>query len=60
MTVRYVGKGHYFQGVPARDLTDEEWDALPKRRQERLLASGLYEKVRTRRVIPVEEVDDGN
>jgi len=33
--VRYVGQGHFFQGVPARDLTDDEWDALPIHKQRR-------------------------
>lgn len=42
MTVKYIGDGAYFHGVPARDLTDEEFAALPEAQQQALLASGLY------------------
>jgi hypothetical protein len=43
MTVRYQGAGAYVSGVPARDLTDEEYAALSDELRERLTASGLYE-----------------
>lgn len=42
MTVKYTGDGAYFPGVPARDLTDEEFAALPEAQQQALLNSGLY------------------
>lgn len=42
MTVKYTGDGAYFHGVPARDLTDEEFAALPEAQRSALLTSGLY------------------
>ena len=44
MTVKYTGDGAYFQGVPARDLTEDEFAALPETQQTALLTSGLYER----------------
>ncbi len=38
--MRYTGVGQYFAGVPARDLSDEEWAALAADVQ--AAASGLY------------------
>lgn len=41
----YVGDGSYFHGVPARDLTKDDLDALPAEVTKKdLEASGLYEK----------------
>jgi hypothetical protein len=40
----YNGRG-IIQGVPARDLTQEEFDALPKGTQELAIDSGVYEIV---------------
>jgi len=37
----YSGRG-IVQGVPARDLTQEEFDALPPTTQELALGSGVY------------------
>lgn len=42
MTIKYVGNGSYFAGIPARDLSDEEFAALPENHQQALLSSGLY------------------
>lgn len=39
---KYTGDSAYLSGVPARDLTDEEFDTLPKMTQEACLATGLY------------------
>lgn len=40
--VRYVGDGSFLLGVPARDLTAEEWAALGPAGQATLLYAGLY------------------
>lgn len=42
MTIKYTGNGNYFPGIPARDLTDEEFSALPEPVQQSLLDSGVY------------------
>lgn len=42
MTIKYTGNGNYFAGIPARDLTDEEFAALPESVQQTLLDSGFY------------------
>ena len=41
--VKFKGGGH-FLGIPARDLSEEEWTALGKPTRQALLASGLYEE----------------
>jgi len=42
---KYVGDGGYLHGVPARDLTAEDLDALPDGVTKKdLEASGLYKK----------------
>lgn len=40
--IKYVGDGAYFHGIPARDLTDAEFAALPAATQQVLLNSGIY------------------
>jgi hypothetical protein len=42
---KYNGKG-FIAGIPARDLTDEE---VKQYGEKRVLASGLYEKVKERK-----------
>lgn len=60
--IRYTGNGNYFQGIPARNLSDEEFAALPEAQQQALLGSGLYVQEaaptpkRTTKVAPVEPV----
>lgn len=39
--IKYVG-GAYFHGIPARDLTEQEFAALPAATQQGLLDSGVY------------------
>ena len=39
--VLFLGGG-YFIGLPARDLTEEEWEAIPKKEQRMILKSGIY------------------
>jgi len=41
MKVKFIGGG-YFIGLPARDLTEEEWAAIPKKEQRMILKSGIY------------------
>jgi hypothetical protein len=43
MKMKYVGKGAWMIGVPARDLNAEE---VKKFGEERLLKSNLYEEVK--------------
>ena len=45
MKLKYKGKGAYVVGLPARDLSAAE---VKQYGQERLLASGLYEEVKTK------------
>ncbi len=50
--------GAYIDGVPLRDITDEEWEALPERLQRAADASGLYRKTpiaRAREQTPAKE-----
>ena len=44
MTYRYIGNGAYLVGVPARDLTVDEWAALDDETRATALALKLYEK----------------
>jgi hypothetical protein len=45
VTYKYVGNGDNLQGVPARDLTKDDLDALPDGVTKKdLEASGLYKK----------------
>ena len=39
-------EGEYIPGVPAADLSDEEWALLHERQQRSVDASGLYRKTR--------------
>lgn len=41
--MRYVGGGDFLQGLPTRDLTRAEWDAINTDTQALVLALGLYE-----------------
>lgn len=45
--LKYVGGGFY-AGVPARDLSDEEVEALGKNKRDALLLSGLYIEEKTK------------
>lgn len=43
MTIKYTGKhGEYLFGIPARNLTDEEWSDLTKEQRKAAIDSGLY------------------
>ena len=64
MTYYYVSReGEYFAGIPARDITDEEYVALNKEQRRLVRESGLYQRADNRRKkkeILVEVNDDAN
>jgi len=39
---KYMKYDYFEQGVPARDLTKDEWDKIDPETQKRLLDSGVY------------------
>ena len=41
--MRYTGDGDYILGVPARDLSVDEFEALPEGIREQCVDNGLYE-----------------
>lgn len=41
---RYVGNGDHFTGIPARDLTKEEFEALSDEQKVNVTKSGAYKK----------------
>ncbi len=42
MVYVYIGGGRWAHGVPARDLSQDEWDALPAELQAVAVEQGLY------------------
>lgn len=42
---RYTGDGQQFRGVPARDITQEEYEALGPREQRSVDESGAYKPI---------------
>lgn len=42
MEIRYTGEGRYIQGIPARDLSPEEWQRLSEEQRESAVRLGLY------------------
>ena len=42
IAARYDGTGFFLQGIPARDLSTDEWAALSDDDRQRARASGLY------------------
>lgn len=39
----YIGDGsRYFPGAPMRDMSDEEWKAIPERDRQAMLDAGLF------------------
>jgi hypothetical protein len=53
--VTYNGAGNFIIGLPARDMTQEEWEACSENLRARALASGLY-SLAIVEPLPVEEV----
>lgn len=41
--IKYIGNGDYVMGIPARNLTTEEWETLPETTRQALLEQKLYE-----------------
>ncbi len=41
--IRYRGDGAFILGVPARDLTEDEFSALPDDVRKQVVNSGLYD-----------------
>ena len=49
MEFKYIGNGEFYDGIPARDLTDAEFSALSEEHQ-RLVENGkLYVRVLEKR-----------
>lgn len=46
---RYIGAGNYYNGIPARDLTDSEYAALSPEQKRLVDSSKLYELVPSKR-----------
>jgi hypothetical protein len=44
MTITYTGDGRYLDGVPMRDLTDDEWAAIPADDRKQALKLGIYKE----------------
>lgn len=44
---RYIGAGAFFEGIPARDLTEADWAALSKEQQTAVANSAIYVAVST-------------
>jgi hypothetical protein len=42
---QYVGNGSGTNGIPMRDLTDDEWNAIPKWLRDIALGHGFYANV---------------
>lgn len=43
---KYIGSGaEFLHGIPARDLTETDWDRLTKEQQEIVIASLVYQEV---------------
>lgn len=40
--MRYIGGGDFVDGVPARDMTREEWETVEQARRELALKLNLY------------------
>jgi hypothetical protein len=42
--MRYIGAGRFLSGVPARDLSLDEWRGLSRDLRRAALARGLYKR----------------
>lgn len=44
--IKYIGQGDYIHGVPARDLTEKEWDKFKRfiKKQEKIANKVLYKE----------------
>ena len=48
VSVIYIGAGAYLHGVPARDITADEWAALPEELRKIALDLDLYQPVESK------------
>jgi hypothetical protein len=53
--MRYVGNGEFISGVPARDLTAEEWEGLTEAQRQTALGCGLYELLPGKKQTPAQK-----
>lgn len=52
---RYRKPGHFIPGIPARDLSTEEYMEMERAQRERVAKSDLYERVKhTRKTATIE------
>jgi len=57
--VNYLGDGsQWIDGIPARDLTADEWAELTEAQQAHAIASGLYTQAPTVVAQPEAEVNE--
>ena len=56
--IKYIGNGSYYQGIPARDLSDDEWKAIGRHKRKRLVELGLYREKSKRRAKEKVEVKE--
>ena len=56
--IKYTGNGNYYQGIPARDLSEDEWKAIGKRKQKTLVDLGLYATPRRKVKSKLEVTED--
>ena len=49
MKFRYIGNGEFYEGVPARDLTDEDYAALTDEQCRQVDTGRLYERAPEKR-----------
>lgn len=55
---QYIGNGSHTTGIPARDLTDAEWAAIPQWLRDIALGHGFYVNVVVS--VPGVDVTNGN
>ncbi len=51
----FKGGANYLPGIPARDLSKADWDALSKEDQEASIALGIHE-VSSKKAVMAEEI----
>lgn len=54
---KYVGDGAFVAGVPARDLTEEEWETLPEKLRKWAETAGTHEVTAGARKSPAKPKD---
>lgn len=57
-TIKFLGnESQYFDGIPNRDLTQEEWNGLTVELQNKAVASGLYKVPQAVAATPSKKTD---